>query len=143
MIHIKTHRSKSGGHQDVLHIQPSNKMKVLFCFLFLTTIFAQACRTLTSQTFIEPGKSFVLGEGTHGAFRAKVKNTGTAAVEVAKESLEGNKTTVAVLAPGDETRVTIGNDTKAIFKNTGTEKATLDLYVSGDIGLSMANKTSE
>ena len=118
-------------------------MKVFFSVLLLSAIFLQACRTLTSQTFIEPGQSFVLGEGTHGAFRAKVKNTGTSAVEIARESLEGNKTTVAVLAPGDETRVNIGNDTKAIFKNTGTEKDTLDLYVSGDTGLSMANKTSE
>jgi hypothetical protein len=83
-------------------------MKVFFSVLLLSAIFLQACRTLTSQTFIEPGQSFVLGEGTHGAFRAKVKNTGTSAVEIARESLEGNKTKVAILAPGDETRVNIG-----------------------------------
>jgi hypothetical protein len=118
-------------------------MKVFLSVLLFSAIFLQACRTLTSQTFIEPGKSFVLGEGTHGTFRAKIKNTGTAAVEVTKESLQGTKTTVAVLAPGDATNVTIGNNTKVIFKNKDTSKATLNLYVSGDTGLSMATKSNE
>jgi hypothetical protein len=118
-------------------------MKGLVYTLFLSALLLQACRTLTSQTFIEPGQSFVLGDGSHGTFRAKIKNTGTAAVEVAKESLEGNRTTVVVLAPGDATNVTIGNNTKVIFKNKDTSKATLNLYVSGDTGLSMATKSNE
>jgi hypothetical protein len=96
-----------------------------------------------SQTFIEPQQSFVLGEGTHGAFKATVKNTGTESVEISKQSVNGNRSTIAVLAPGAATRVRIADNTKVIFKNTGASKATLNLLVSGDTGLSMATKGNE
>jgi hypothetical protein len=111
--------------------------------LFLAFGFVAACKTLQSQTFIEPQQSFMLGEGTHGSFKASIKNTGTENVEISKESADGSRSTVAVLAPGDATRVKIADNTKVIFKNTGAGKATLRLSLTGDTGLSMATKSNE
>lgn len=98
---------------------------------------------LTSTTIIEPNQSFVLGEGKHDGYRAKLVNKGKVDIEVFTESGKAERKSVGVLKPNDKAEFTILKNTKVIFKNLGDETATIGIKLSGDTGLSMSYKPNK
>jgi hypothetical protein len=95
---------------------------------------------LTSTTVIEPNKSFVLGEGKHDGYRAKLVNKGNVDIEIFTEVENENAKSVGVLKPNDKVNFSILKNTKVIFKNLGQETATIGIKLSGDTNLSMGYK---
>jgi hypothetical protein len=110
-------------------------MKNLISFLLLSFLLSSCA--LTSRTTIGPQKGFELGDGTHGAFTAMVRNDCSVAVEIYKMPLGGTIQKIATLQPGQQKKVRIDADTKAIFKNISNEEAAVKLKVTGDTGLSI------
>jgi hypothetical protein len=103
----------------------------------------QAADNLTSTTNIEPNKSFVLGEGKHGGYNAKLVNKGNAEIEIFTENENEPRKSVSILKANDKTRFYISKNTKVIFKNLGSETAVIGIVLSGDTGLSMGYQDNQ
>lgn len=115
--------------------------------IILLTIFigwtVTACGTLGalhSTTYIEPLKSFELGAGKHGSFRASIKNISQVNVEVFTHPLDGEKKSVIVLKPNQLVNLSVDKNTKTIFKNASNAQAAIKIDLNGDTGLSMGYK---
>ena len=121
-------------------------MKILFfsiIVMFGAVGVFYAFNDLTSTTTIEPNKSFVLGEGKHGSYNAKLVNKGDVDIEVFTESETEPRKSVGVLKPKDKNQFAISKNTKVIFKNLGAKTAVLGIVLSGDTGLSMGYKNNQ
>ena len=99
--------------------------------------------SLTSTTVIEANQSFVLGEGEHGSYIAKIINKGKVDVEVFGEREKEARKSLGVLKPGDKGEYNVAKNMKVIFKNLGDTTATIGIKLSGDTGLSMGYKPNE
>jgi hypothetical protein len=87
--------------------------------------------SLRSNTYIEPGKAFLLGGGQSGSFTVRGKNAGRNAVIVYSE-LAGKRDSVTTLAPGAEIDAEFPSRAMAIFRNTSTTGgAELSITVTG------------
>ncbi len=98
---------------------------------------------LTSTTVIEPNQSFVLGEGKHGGYTAKIINKSEVDVEVFGERENEERKSLGVLKPKDKNEYNVAKNTKVIFKNLGNKTATIGIKLSGDTGLSMGYKPNK
>jgi hypothetical protein len=98
---------------------------------------------LTSTTTIEQNQSFVLGEGKHAGYNAKITNKGSVDVEVFGERENEERKSLGVLKPKDKSEYNVAENTKVIFKNLGNETATIGIKLSGDTGLSMGYKPNK
>ncbi|NJM53329.1 MAG: hypothetical protein HC846_07990 [Blastocatellia bacterium] len=98
---------------------------------------------LTSTTVIEANQSFVLGEGKHAGYKAKIVNKGKVDIEIFTEAEKEERKSVGVLKPNDKADFKILKNTKVIFKNLGNETATIGIKLSGDTGLSMGYKPNK
>ncbi len=105
----------------------------------LTTFF----NDLTSTAAIEPNQSFVLGEGKHNGYKAKLVNKGKVEIEVFTQSENESAKSAGILKPDEKVEFTIIKNTKVIFKNLGNETATLGIKLSGDTNLSMGYKPNK
>lgn len=110
-------------------------MKYLFFLVALTTLFS--CGTLHSTTYIDPEKSFVLGEGNHGSYSAKIKNAGAGDIEVIKSDLGGNQTSLGILKKGASAEYSVPKNTTVRFKNLSDKEGEIKIKLRGDTGLSM------
>lgn len=122
-----------------------NTILIAFIILGLVGVFQAfggvgLFNNLTSTTYIEPNQSFVLGEGKHGGYNAKITNKGNVDVEVLGEPENEERKSLGVLKPNDRGEYNVAKNTKVIFKNLGSEKATIGIKLSGDTGLSMGYK---
>jgi hypothetical protein len=89
--------------------------------------------SLRSNTYIEPGKAFLLGGGQSGSFSVRGKNVGRNAVVVYNE-LAGRRDSVTTLAPGAEIDAEFPARAMAVFRNTSkTGGAELSITVTGAI----------
>ncbi len=104
---------------------------------------AAAFSDLTSTTVIEPNQSFVLGEGKHNGYKAKLVNKGKVEIEVLTQSENESAKSAGILKADEKVEFTILKNTKVIFKNLGNETATLGIKLSGDTGLSMGYKPNK
>jgi hypothetical protein len=102
-----------------------------------------AFATLRSNTYIEPGKAFLLGGNQTGSFSVKGRNAGRAAVIVYSE-LAGRRDSVTTLAPGATIDAEFPSRALAVFRNTSTSGgAELTLTVTGATsGLGMRYETN-
>ncbi len=119
-------------------------MKRLRVFTLFSFVFFQSCGifgVLTSQTSIEPGKSFVLGEGEHGGYTAVIKNTATSPVEVYIQKYQSEvSTSLGVLNKGDQQEYRVANNNRVSFKNLGKKVAVISIKLRGETNLSMGYK---
>ncbi len=99
--------------------------------------------TLTSTTYIEANKSFVLGEGKHGDYTAKIINKGKVDVEVFTALENEDKKSLGVLKPEDKGEYNVTKNMQVIFKNLGAEKAVIGIKLSGETNLSMDYKPNK
>lgn len=115
---------------------------LLAIFIGLT---AAACGTLGagaihSVTYIEPLKSFELGEGKHDSFDASIKNISQVNVEIFTHPLDGEKKSVIMLKPNQLVNLSVDKNTKTIFKNASNSQAAMDIVLKGETSLSMGYK---
>lgn len=94
-------------------------------------------RRLNSTTYIEPGKSFVLGDNEHGLFRVKLTNVSPFEIYVYSKTLNGEKKIERKVASKEKVELNAEKNMAIIIQNPSTEKATVTLNVKGDIGLNM------
>jgi hypothetical protein len=114
-------------------------MYKLFFIAALLVVSASACRIfgrLTSTTQIETGQMFVLGKGSHGSYRATVKNISPNIIEVFT-SKDNEMVSVGKLGKGMSTQLRVPNNTTAYFKNLGKSMAFIEINLTGDTDLSM------
>jgi Prokaryotic membrane lipoprotein lipid attachment site len=110
----------------------------------ITTIFAlSGCSlfsSLTSNTIISPNNSFVLGNNEHGSFKVKLKNVSANDLEVYEAPIDGGKHSGQTVKPGQTVTVSVDRNTALIINNSNKDTASVDLKVTGDVGLSMGYK---
>jgi hypothetical protein len=112
----------------------------ILSLLLLMLCLTQACK-IHSTTYIDPEKSFVLGEGTHSKYKAEVKNIGNTVIEVINVEEGGNEALLTVLKAGDKGIYAVKKNATVIFKNKSVEKTgTIQIKISGDSNLSMDYK---
>ncbi len=99
--------------------------------------------SLTSTTFIEANQSFVLGEGKHGSYTAKIINKGNVEVEVFTALENEARKSLGVLKPDDKGEYNVAKDMQVVFKNLGAEKAVINIKLSGETNLSMGYKPNK
>ena len=114
-----------------------------FISVFQTLGAGHSSDSLTSTTYIEANQSFVLGEGKHGSYTAKIVNKGKVDVEVFTEPVNEAKKSLGVLKPKDAGEYNVAEDTQVIFKNLGREKAVIGIKLSGETNLSMGYKPNK
>jgi hypothetical protein len=98
---------------------------------------------LTSTTIIEANQSFVLGEGKHGSYIAKIINKGSVDVEVFAAAENEERKSLGVLKPNDKGEYNVAKNTQVIFKNLGDKTATIGIKLSGETNLSMGYKPNK
>lgn len=99
--------------------------------------------SLTSTTYIEANQSFVLGEGRHDGYAAKVVNKGEVDVEVFSAFENEPRKSLGVLKPDDKDEYQVTKNTQIIFKNLGAKKAVIGIKLAGDTNLSMGYKPNK
>jgi hypothetical protein len=119
-------------------------MRRVLVFALFSFVFFQSCGifgALTSQTSIEPGKSFVLGEGKHGSYTAVIQNNTNIPVEVFIQKYQSEvSTSLGVLNKGDKQEYRVAKDNRVSFKNLGKRVAVINIKLNGDTNLSMGYK---
>ncbi len=117
----------------------SKSLIALFAILLLATscgIFG----SLTSNTTIKPNESFVLGNNEHGNFKVKLKNVSNHDLKIIMAPIAGGTHSPITVSPNETVTVKAERNTALIIENNSNQTASVDLYVTGDIGLSMGYK---
>jgi hypothetical protein len=96
--------------------------------------------SLTSNTTIQPNESFVLGNNEHGSFKVKLKNVSNQSLTIFMTPIEGGRHSTIMVKPNESVRVKAERNTALVIENKSSEIASVDLYVTGDTGLSMGYK---
>jgi hypothetical protein len=113
-------------------------MKYLISILTLVILLSSCA--LNSNTTIKPNDSFVLGNNEHGSFKVKLKNVSKNELEVYHAPIEGGKHSSQNVKPGESIRIRVDKNTALVIENKSADTASVDLKVTGDIGLSMGYK---
>lgn len=102
--------------------------KIIVFILILGSL--QACKSLTSTTYIPPSKTFALGEGKHNAYGATIKNVGKSILEVIQVDEQGVSTSLGTLASSEQKSFEIKANHAILFKNQSTkEQGTLAIQL--------------
>lgn len=94
-------------------------MKNVLIFI-LIFVGLQACKSLTSTTYIPPAKSFVLGQGKHDSYDAEIKNIGKDVLEVVQLDAQGVGLSLGMLARGEKKNFKVQANSTILFKNRNT-----------------------
>jgi hypothetical protein len=111
--------------------------------LFAILLFATSCgvfSSLTSNTTIKPNESFVLGNNEHGTFKVKLKNVSNHDLKIIMAPISGGTHSPIIVSPNETVTVKAERNTAIVIENKSNESASVDLYVTGDTGLSMGYK---
>ena len=109
-------------------------------FLLLTLTSCGVFGSLTSNTTIKPNDSFVLGNNEHGSFKVKLKNVCNHDLKVFMAPIDGGTHSPVIVKPGETVTVKAERNTALMIENNSDQEASVDLYVTGDTGLSMGYK---
>jgi hypothetical protein len=112
--------------------------KMIFLGLLIATL-ASSC-ALTSNTTIKPNDSFVLGNNEHGRFKVKLQNVGTQPLEVYHAPIAGGRHSGQTVKPQQRVTVKVSSNTALVIANASADAASVNLKVTGDVGLSMGYK---
>ncbi|MBC7587697.1 MAG: hypothetical protein H7178_04990 [Chitinophagaceae bacterium] len=115
-------------------------MKKTISLLLAAVVFITSCKTLTSTTYIKPNESFVLGNNEHGEAKVKLKNISPNSIEVHHAPIAGGKHSSQIVKPNETVTVYIEKNTALVIVNATADKASVELFVTGDLGLSMGYK---
>lgn len=113
-------------------------MKV--CITGIVLSFLVASCSLTSNTTIKPKDSFILGNNQHGAFKVKLKNVSKNNLDIYQAPIAGGSHSPQKVKPNQSAVVKVDRNTALIIQNQSIDTASVDLKVTGDVGLSMGYK---
>jgi hypothetical protein len=111
--------------------------------LFAILLLATSCgvfSSLTSNTTIKPNESFVLGNNEHGTFKVKLKNVSNHDLKIIMAPILGGTHSPITVSPNETVTVKAERNTAIVIENKSNDSASVDLYVTGDTGLSMGYK---
>jgi hypothetical protein len=108
--------------------------------IFLVGLLISACGTLTSTTSIDANNSFVLGNNQHGTFSVRLKNIAEEDIELHRAPVDGGRHSFETVKPGQTIKVKVDKNTALVIENKSTKQASVELFVTGDTGLSMGYK---
>jgi len=112
-------------------------------FLYLALGLLTSCSTLKSVTTIGSQSSFVLGQGKHGSYKARLENVGKEVVEIfLQPSQTNNVVSLGVLQPGQFAKYEVPPNTKVMLKNLGNQDAKMKVNLRGEKQLSMGYEPS-
>jgi hypothetical protein len=112
-------------------------MKNVFIFVFIF-VGLQACKSLTSTTYIPPTKTFVLGEGKHSGYGAEIKNIGKDALEVIQIDAQGASASLGILERGEKKEFKILANCTMLFKNQHTAEQGIIQVVLKNVNSSLS-----
>lgn len=120
-------------------------MKTTIIILFLAFIITSCSvfGSLTSYTSIKPNESFVLGNNDHGTFKVRLKNVSNHILKIVMAPITGGTHSPVFVKPNETIKVKADSNTALIIENKSNEAASVDLYVTGDTGLSMGYKNQQ
>ena len=110
-----------------------------FSLMFILTS-CSVFNSLTSNTIIKANESFLLGNNEHGSFKVKLKNVSRNNLEIYCAPINGGKHSAQIVKPNESLTVKVDSNTALVINNKSTETASVDLKVTGDLGLSMGYK---
>ena len=119
------------------------KLSKTIIALFATLLLVTSCGvfgSLTSNTTIKPNESFVLGNNEHGTFKVKLKNVSNHDLKIIMAPITGGTHSPITVSPNETVTIKAERNTALIIENKSKESASVDLYVTGDTGLSMGYK---
>lgn len=108
-------------------------------------IFITSCsmfKTVTSNTTISPQNSFELGNNEHGSFTVKLKNVSKNDVVLHRAPIKGGTHSYITVKPKESVKVIVESNTALVIENKSNDTASIDLYITGDTGLSMGYKNN-
>lgn len=111
----------------------------LFAILLLVTS-CGVFGSLTSNTTIKPNENFVLGNNEHGTFKVKLKNVSNHDLKIIMAPIAGGTHSPITVSPNETVMVKAERNTAIVIENKSNESVSVDLYVTGDTGLSMGYK---
>ncbi len=111
--------------------------KIIFAIAILSIISCSMFRTLTSNTVIAPNDSFKLGDNKHGSFSVKLKNVSKNDLTIYEAPINGGRHSFVTVRPQETVKVSVDKNTALIIENKSTDTASVDLFVRGDLMLSM------
>ena len=111
--------------------------KIIFAIAIVSLTSCGIFRTLTSNTVIAPNDAFKLGDNKHGSFTVKLKNVSKNDLTVYEAPINGGKHSFVVVKPQQTVKVSVDENTALIIENKSADTASVDLFVKGDLGLSM------
>lgn len=117
-------------------------MKTIITTLFLALIITSCgvFGSLTSNTIIKPNDSFVLGNNEHGTFQVKLKNVSNHNLKIIMAPITGGTHSPIIVSLNETVKVNADSNTALVIENKSSEEASVNLYVTGDTGLSMGYK---
>lgn len=116
------------------------KTIITLAFFALAVTSCNVFGSLTSNTIIKPNDSFVLGNNEHGTFKVKLKNVSNNDLRIFMAPIKGGSHSPMVVSPNKTIIVKAEKNTALVIENKSNEQASVDLYVTGDTGLSMGYK---
>ena len=119
-------------------------MKTILSAVALTLLFT-SCNvfsSLNSNTSIKPNDSFLLGNNKHGKFHVTLKNVSNHAIEIYFAPIDGGTYSRQTVAVNQVISSKVDSNTAVVIENKSDEYASVDLKVTGDLGLSMGYKNN-
>ena len=113
-------------------------MKKLFTTIAIVVFFVSC--SLQSNTIIKPFESFVLGNNQHGNFKVKMRNISKNELELYHAPINGGRHSSQIVKPNKRVTVRVDKNTSLVINNKSKDTASVDLHVTGDLGLSMGYK---
>ena len=111
--------------------------KIIFAIAILGLTSCGIFKTITSNTIIAPNDAFKLGDNKHGSFTVKLKNVSKNDLTIYEAPIDGGKHSFVIVKPYETVKVSVDENTALIIENKSADTASVDLFVKGDLGLSM------
>lgn len=115
-------------------------MKKISVIVVFNVLFFNSCipfQTLNSTTNIKPKESFLLGNNVHRRFSATVTNTSVTPITIWMCPIDGGQHSPITLEQATTLKIKVEKNTALRIENDSKEQISVQLKVSGDIGLSM------
>lgn len=118
-------------------------MKKLIIASIALMLFVSSCSvfsSLNSNTVIKPNDSFILGNNEHGSFKVQLKNVSKNDLNVYHAPVGGGRHSGQTVKPNESVTIKVDRNTALVIQNATPDTASVDLKVTGDLGLSMGYK---
>ena len=116
------------------------KVSILTVLLGIMIASCSTFSSLNSNTSIKPNDSFLLGNNAHGKFHVKLKNVSNHAIDIYLAPTSGGTYSRQTVKANQEITTSVEKNTAIVIENKSAEYASVDLKVTGDLGLAMTYK---